>query len=143
MLQVAIKRFDTSLPLPAYQTAGSVGIDLYARLETVVPAKTLAYVPLNIGLQLPEGTWALLASRSSLSKRGLMLANGVGVGDFDYRGNDDEYKAAIFNFTKEAVTIARGERIVQLIILHYDRVELHELSSFEGPNRGGIGSTGR
>lgn len=141
-ITVGIKRFDDSLPLPQYHTAGSAGIDLYARIETVIPARGVARVPLNIGLQLPEGTWALLAARSSLSKKGLMLANGIGVGDADYCGDDDEYGAALLNVTDEDVTVARGERIVQLIVMNFDRVELVEKSHFTAPNRGGFGTTG-
>jgi dUTP pyrophosphatase len=140
---VAIKRFDPSLPLPQYHTAGSVGIDLYARLTTTIPAKTVVRVPLNIALQLPEGTWALLAARSSLYKKGLMMANGIGVGDSDYRGDNDEYQAALFNMTDADVTIEKGERIVQLIIMTYDRVELTEQTTFDAPDRGGFGTTGK
>jgi len=140
---VSIKRFDPSLPLPQYHTAGSVGIDLYARLTTTIPAKTVVRVPLNIALQLPEGTWALLAARSSLYKKGLMMANGIGVGDSDYRGDNDEYQAALFNMTDADVTIEKGERIVQLIIMTYDRVELTEQTTFDAPDRGGFGTTGK
>lgn len=139
---VAIKRFDTSLPLPSYQTAGSAGIDLYARVETVIPARGLARIPLNIAIQLPEGTWALLAARSSLSKKGLIVANGIGVGDYDYRGDNDEYQAALLNVGDTDVTIAKGERIVQLIVMNYDRVEFAEKEQFNAPDRGGFGSTG-
>jgi len=120
-----------------------VGIDLYARLTTTIPAKTVVRVPLNIALQLPEGTWALLAARSSLYKKGLMMANGIGVGDSDYRGDNDEYQAALFNMTDADVTIEKGERIVQLIIMTYDRVELTEQTTFDAPDRGGFGTTGK
>ena len=140
---VAIKRFDPSLPLPRYQTAGSVGLDLCARLTSTIPAKTVVRVPLNIALQLPIGTWALLAARSSLYKKGLMMANGIGVGDSDYRGNNDEYQAALFNMTDADVTIEKGERIVQLIVMTYDRVELTEQTTFDAPDRGGFGTTGK
>lgn len=142
-LRVAIKRFDTSLPLPAYQTAGAAGIDLYARVATVIPPKQLVRVPLNIALQLPEGTWALLAARSSLSKKGLLMANGIGVGDHDYRGDSDEYQAALFNVSDTEVTIEKGERIVQLIVMNYDRVAFEEHPRFDAPDRGGFGTTGR
>lgn len=144
MHTVQIKRFDQSLPLPAYQSAGAAGIDLAARVQTTIAAHQIALVPLNVGLQLPEGTWALLAARSSLSKKGLMLANGIGVGDYDYRGNDDEYRAVLYNFSDQEVVVERGERIVQLIVLTYDRVTLVEASQFVGTtNRGGFGSTGK
>ncbi len=142
-IKVSFKRFDTSLPKPEYKTDGAAAIDLYAREETVIPAQSVGYVPLNIALQLPENHWALISARSSLHKRGLLLANGIGVGDYDYRGPNDEYKAALFNFTSEAVTIEKAERIVQLIVMHREPVELLELSEFDTKDRGGFGSTGR
>ena len=72
-----------------------------------------------------------------------MLANGIGVGDYDYRGPNDEYKAAVFNFTGEDVVIERAERVVQMIILKRPVVELSENDSFEDADRGGFGTTGR
>ncbi|PIR63278.1 MAG: dUTP diphosphatase [Candidatus Pacebacteria bacterium CG_4_9_14_3_um_filter_40_12] len=142
-LKVTFKRFDTSLPVPEYKTKGAAAFDLYAREETVIKASSIGYIPLNIALQLPEDHWALVSARSSLHKRGLMLANGIGVGDYDYRGPNDEYKAAVFNFTGEDVVIERAERVVQMIILKRPVVELSENDSFEDADRGGFGTTGR
>ena len=76
-LQVTIKRFDKSLPVPEYKTAGAAAIDLYARVETVIPARAVGYVPLNVALQLPPDCFALLSARSSLHKKGVMMANKV------------------------------------------------------------------
>lgn len=142
MLKVTVKRFDTSLPLPEYKTKGAAGMDLCAREETTVPAHGIAYVPLNIALQLPEGSWLLMSARSSLHKRGVMMANGIGVGDYDYRGDGDEYKAALFNFTDKDVVIEKAERIVQMIVLERTPIEFVEKTSFETADRGGFGSTG-
>lgn len=141
-MKVSIKRFDTSLPLPEYKTTGAAGMDLYAREETVIPAHSIGYVPLNIALQLPKDCWLLVSARSSLHKRGVMMANGIGVGDYDYRGDGDEYKAALLNFTDQSVTIERGERIVQMIVMQREPVTLVEKESFETADRGGFGSTG-
>ncbi|MDQ5951640.1 MAG: dUTP pyrophosphatase [Patescibacteria group bacterium] len=143
MPKVSIKRFDTSLPLPEYKTSGAAGMDLYAREETEIPARGIGYVPLNIALQVPEGFWVLISARSSLHKRGVMLANGIGVGDYDYRGDGDEYKAALFNFTDQPVVIEKGERIVQMIVMQREPVTLVEKDSFETADRGGFGSTGK
>lgn len=143
-MQVKFKLFDTTLPVPEYKTAGAAAFDLYARVETVIPARQVGYVPLNIALQLPEGYWALVSARSSLHKRGLMMANGIGVGDYDYRGNSDEYKAALYNFTDQPVTIEQGERIVQMIVLEREPVELQLVEQFaDAVDRGGFGSTGQ
>ena len=141
-LTVTFKRFDTTLPLPEYQTSGAAAFDLYAREDTTIPAQAVGSIPLNVALQLPEGYWALVAARSSLHKRGLMLANGIGVGDYDFRGATDEYRAAVFNFTNEPVHILKGERVVQMIILERPVVTLVE-GTFTDPDRGGFGTTGR
>jgi dUTP pyrophosphatase len=141
-LQIPIKLFDTTLPLPEYKTSGAAALDLYAREEITIPAKSVGYVPLNIALQLPPEYFALLAARSSLHKKGLLMANGIGVGDFDYRGDGDEYKAALYNFTDQPVVVERGERIVQLIVLSRPKVELLQKEKFTDKDRGGFGSTG-
>lgn len=143
MLKVKIKRFDKSLPLPEYKTDGAAAFDLYVREKTTIIAKEVGYVPLNIALQLPDDHWVLLSARSSLHKRGVMLANGIGVGDYDYRGDGDEYKAALLNFTDQDVVIEKGERIVQMIIMNREKVKFTELDIFEEKDRGGFGSTGR
>lgn len=147
-ISVVFKQFDSSLPKPEYKTAGAAALDLYARVQTSIPAKGIGYVPLNIALQLPENHWALLSSRSSLHKRGLMLANGIGVGDYDYRGPSDEYLAALYNFTDKQVVIEKGERIVQLIVMQREPVTLELVADFDiqdikTKNRGGFGTTGR
>lgn len=142
-MKVLIKRFDASLPLPEYKTDGAAAMDLYARVEVTVPARTVGMIPLNIALQLPKDHWVLLAARSSLHKKGLMMANGIGVGDYDYRGDGDEYHAAVLNFTDQPVTVEKGERIVQMIVMQRERVKLEVVEKFETKDRGGFGSTGK
>jgi dUTP pyrophosphatase len=99
-------------------------------------------VPLNIAVQVPVDHWVLVSARSSLHKKGLMVANGIGVGDYDYRGDNDEYQAVLWNFTDKPVTVKRGERIAQMVILKRDRVEFEEKAQFSAKDRGGFGSTG-
>jgi len=142
-ITVTLKLFDTTLPLPEYKTAGAAALDLYARETITIPARSVGYVPLNIALQLPPDHFALLAARSSLHKKGLMMANSIGIGDYDYRGDGDEYKAALYNFSDVEVVIERGERIVQLIVLSRQPVEWQVVSKFTDTDRGGFGSTGQ
>lgn len=141
-MKLKIKRFDATLPLPEYKTDQAAALDLYARVDTVIPPQKIGYVPLNVALELPSDHWALLAARSSLHKRGLMMANGIGVGDEDYCGDNDEYQAALFNFTDQEVVIKKGERIVQLIILSREKVEVEGVEELGNEDRGGFGSTG-
>lgn len=142
-MQLSIKRFDKTLPLPEYKTSGAAAFDLYARIEMSIPARSIGYVPLNIAIQLPEDHFALMAARSSLHKRSLMMANGIGIGDYDYRGDNDEYRAALYNFSDKEVKIEKGERLVQMIILPRERVEIIEKDQFDEKDRGGFGTTGR
>lgn len=142
-MKLKLKRFDQTLPLPEYKTAGAAGFDLYSRVNIVIKSNKICYVPLNIAIEIPDGYWALIAARSSLHKEGLMLINGIGVGDRDYSGDDDEYRAALYNFSDVDVKIERGQRLVQLIILPYVQVEISAQKHLGGQNRGGFGSTGK
>lgn len=141
-MKVIIKRFDKTLPLPEYKTPGAAAFDLYARVDMVIEPQQVGLVPLNIALQIPTDHFVLMAARSSLHKKGLLMANGIGIGDHDYRGDGDEYRAALLNFTDKPVTIARGERLVQIIVLPCERVEFTEKKQFSAKDRGGFGSTG-
>lgn len=142
-ITLRMKLFDRTLPRPEYKSKGAAAVDLYARVETRIPAKGIGYIPLNIALQLPENHWAFISARSSLHKRGLMIANGVGVGDYDYRGPNDEYLAAVYNFTDSEVVIEKAERVAQLIVMSREPVEIELADDFDAPNRGGFGSTGK
>lgn len=140
--QILVKRFDTSLPLPEYKTPGAAAFDLYARETATIEAGATLRVPLNVAIKLPEGYWGLLSARSSLFKRGLMLRNGVGVMDQDFSGNEDEYGAVLYNFTQDAVTIEKADRIVQLVLLPYFQFPIEAVERLDNPTRGGHGTTG-
>jgi dUTP pyrophosphatase len=143
VMKIKIKRFDTSLPLPEYKTKGAAAFDLYARENTIIPPQKTKLVPLNIALLLPKDHFALMSARSSLHKKSLIMANGIGIGDEDYCGNDDEYRAALFNLSDREVLVEKGERIVQMIILPVEKAQLIETENLSGKNRGGFGSTGK
>lgn len=117
-------------------------MDLSVREGATVPSRGIAVLSLNVAMKVPSGHFVLMAARSSLRKRGLMLANGIGILDEDYAGDDDEHHAALYNFTDEAIEIKKGERVVQIIVLPYDKVNWHEVDTLGMPNRGGFGTTG-
>ena len=141
-MKIKIRRIDKELPLPEYKTSGAVAFDLYARVTTTILPHTVSYVPLNVAIEIPAGHMILLAPRSSLHKKGLMLANSVGIVDQDYCGNDDEYLAALYNVTNDAVRLERGERIMQGMVKKYERAEWEEVDDLTNPSRGGFGTTG-
>ena len=141
-MKVRIKRIDKLLSLPEYKTAGAVAFDFASRVDMLIEPRSVAYIPLNIVLEPPEGHMVLLVARSSLHKQGLMLANGVGIVDRDFSGNEDEYHAAVYNFTEEPVHISRGDRVAQGVFKSYEKAEWYEVDDLENKSRGGFGTTG-
>ena len=139
---VRIKRIDRDLPLPKYETSGSVAFDVLARVDTEVPAGEIALVPGNVIVEIPENYMLNLASRSSTPlKKGLMTPHGIGIIDQDYCGPEDELKVQLYNFTKQPVTVKRGERVAQGIFARIDRFAWKEVEEIGRPTRGGFGST--
>lgn len=141
-VKVKIKRFDKSIPLPSYQTEGSVCMDLYSRKKVTIKLKQIGYIPLNVALEIPKGHWAMIAARSSTHKLGLMPAHGIAIGDEDFRGDEDEYFFPVYNFTQKDVVIEKGTRIAQMMITKYEKIELEEVDKLSKKSRGKFGSTG-
>lgn len=143
-MKVKITRIDKNLPLPIYQTKGSVGCDLYARVTTKIPPKGLAKIPANVIIETPPGFMFLIASRSSTPfKKGLMKANGVGIIDQDFSGPGDEINLSVYNFTDSEVFVKRGERIAQGVFVAIEKADWVEMrSTGQTSTRGGFGSTG-
>ena len=142
-MNIHIKRIDKELALPEYKTPGAVAFDLSARVTTTIPPHKVAYVPLNVVVEPPEGYYVALVARSSLHKRGLMSATGFSVGDADFAGNTDEYVAALYNFTDADVVVMRGDRIMQVVISPHVRVGFIEVEDMGNESRGGFGTTGK
>ena len=109
---------------------------------TIAPGQ-VALVPTGLVIGVPPGHFLGVFARSSTPlKRGLMVANGVGVVDSDYCGPNDEIKIQVVNFTDAPVSLKRGDRIAQGVILPFVRAEWEEVSEAPGQTRGGFGSTG-
>lgn len=131
--------------MPSYGTDGSVGLDFAAQEDFTVSPWSSAKTKLGFVVDFPDHLWGMVVQRSSLAKRGLILANCTGVIDTDYRGPDDEIMAVFRNLTDEPVTIKKGERIVQLILMPVVKpAEVEVAFDFEDgvESRGGFGSTG-
>jgi dUTP pyrophosphatase len=144
-MKMKIKRIDKTLPLPEYQTHGSVAFDLYARVTIDILPFTPTIIPLNVVIEVPEGGYMLmLASRSSTPlKKKLMVANSVGIIDQDYCGDKDEIGLQVLNFSKENVRVEKGERIAQAMLVKIAKVEeFDEVEKMDEKSRGGFGSTG-
>lgn len=131
-------------PLPTYATLLSAGMDLRANIEAPIhlaPGERIL-VPTGIFMALPEGYEAQIRPRSGLAaKYGISLLNSPGTIDADYRG---EIKAILVNHSTEPFTIEDGERIAQMVIARYERIEWEEVEHLSETDRGtgGFGHTG-
>src|SRR5690242_12404836 len=127
MQTVRIHRLHPDVPLPRYESAGAAGFDLAASEDVVVPPGGLALIPTGLVIEVPPGHFLGVFARSSTPlRRGLMVANGVGVIDEDYCGPKDEIKIQVYNFTGAPVTVARGDRIAQGLFLPVSRATWDE-----------------
>ena len=147
-IEVRITRLPhgAGLPLPFYQSAHAAGLDLIAAVPAdaaiMLAPGARALVPTGIAIALPDGHEAQVRPRSGLAARhGLTVLNAPGTIDADYRG---EVQVLLINHGSEAVSIARGMRIAQLVIAPVARAQLREVASLDDTTRGkgGFGSTG-
>jgi dUTP pyrophosphatase len=142
-MRLKIKRLDPGIGLPEPATAGAAGFDLAAAADQEIPAKTIRLVGTGLVIAVPDGHFLGIFARSSTPlKRGLMVANGVGIIDADYCGPDDEIKIQLLNLSDQPVQVKRGDRLAQGIVLPCPRVEWEEVQEIAAPTRGGFGSTG-
>jgi dUTP pyrophosphatase len=142
-LRVRIHRLSASVSLPRYESGQAAAFDLAASADVIVEPGQVSLVPTGLVIEVPAGTFLGIFARSSTPlKRGLMVANGVGVVDPDYCGPRDEIKIALLNFSPQPVQIKTGDRLAQGIVLPAARVEWEEIETVTTESRGGFGSTG-
>ncbi len=136
---------ESGYAVPSYATELSAGMDLKANITEPVVLNSLerAMVPTGLFIELPEGYEAQIRPRSGLAtKFGITVANAPGTIDADYRG---EIKVILVNLSKDQFVINPGERIAQMVIAKYEKIEWKEVSELGQTDRGagGFGSTGR
>lgn len=129
--------------MPSYQTAGAAGFDLAASADVTVAPGAIVLVPTGLVVEVPAGHFLGIFARSSTPlKKGLVVANGVGVLDSDYCGPTDELKIQVMNVTPAPVQIRVGDRLAQGVVVPFVRVALEDGDGATAPSRGGFGSTG-
>jgi dUTP pyrophosphatase len=145
-LAVARLPHGQDLPLPAYHSAGAAGLDLMAAVPAESPLRLepgdRALVPTGLCMELPPGFEGQVRPRSGLALEfGLTVLNTPGTVDADYRG---EIGVLLVNLGADPVTVARGQRIAQLVVQRVARAELVEVAALEETPRaaGGFGATG-
>ena len=139
-----VSRIQEDIQLPERSTRNSAGYDFFAIEDIVLPAKTLTRVMTGVKCELRPYLYLLLANRSSNpSKKGLFLANGIGIVDADYYNNPDnegEIGFEFYNFSETDTEIKKGEKIGQGIISTFVKIDGDTAT---GSRAGGFGSTGK
>jgi dUTP pyrophosphatase len=144
VVRVARLPHAAGLPLPSYESAGAAGMDLRAAVEdpVVLEPGARSAVPTGLMIALPPGYEGQVRPRSGLALRqGVTALNSPGTIDADYRG---EVKVILINHGTAPVTIARGDRIAQLVVAPVVQTQWAEVASLDLTERGegGFGSTG-
>ena len=131
-------------PLPVYATAQSAGMDLRANIDSPITLHPMErqLIPTGLRIALPEGFEAQVRPRSGLAlKHGITVLNTPGTIDDDYRG---ELKVLLVNFSDTDFIINAGERIAQMVIARYEKVDFELVTELDDTERGngGYGHTG-
>ena len=142
-MRLKIKRLDPTVPLPSYGTDESAGFDLAAAHDLTIAPRQIALVRTGLVIEVPPGHCLGIFARSSTPlKRGLIVANGVGIVDPDYSGPSDEILIQLLNIGDSDAQVRRGDRLAQGIVLPAPRVSWEEVTDIRDQVRGGFGSTG-
>ena len=142
METITVKYFHEDMEPLCYGEGKSDWIDLRAAEEVTLKAGEFRLIPLGVAMALPEGYEAHLAPRSSTFKNyGILQTNSIGVVDWSYRGDNDEWRMPVY--ATRDVTIEKGARICQFrIVENQPKLNFVRVEHLEGPDRGGFGSTG-
>ena len=144
-IHVKFAKLDENARLPTQGSAQAAGWDLYALKETTVMKGASVMIPTGLACAIPEGWEGQIRCRSSLGKKGMILPNGVGTIDSDYRG---ELKVlATWIGEGDSFVVGKGERVAQMLFAPVPLVQIQEvaLSDLDSTERGqgGFGSSGQ
>ena len=144
MTTINIKTLNENAKVPTFGSQFAAGFDLYAcNTEPItIAAGETVLIHTGLAMEIPVGYGGFVYARSGLAtKKGLAPANKVGVIDADYRG---EIMVALHNQSKVSQEVAVGERIAQMVIAPFLKVDFNEVAELEATDRGagGFGSTG-
>ena len=141
-INVKIVKLDSTVPTPAYQTAGSAGCDAHSAKDlTILPGEKVL-VPTGLRMEIPEGFECQIRPRSSLAlKKGVVVFNTPSTIDADYRG---EVGILLINTSDVPFAIQKGDRIAQFVFAPVTVARFQEVPELSDTTRGtgGWGSTG-
>lgn len=142
-MKIPLLRLDPALPLPRQTHPGDAGVDLHARQSATLAPGERTLIPTGIAVAIPKGYVGLVCPRSGLAMRhGISVVNAPGVVDSGYRG---ELQVIAVNLGDETVTLLRGDRIAQLVVVPLTNPSFDEVTELPASSRGedGFGSSGR
>ncbi len=143
-MEVNIKKVHPNAIIPEYKTSGAAGFDFHLVEDVDLQAYEIKMIPTGLVISVPDNHMLLVASRGSGPiKHGTTMANAVGIVDSDYCGPEDEIFLIARNLREEVISLKKGDRIAQGIILPVVQVTFHEVDNIIDRNRGGHGSTGK
>ncbi len=135
-MRIRAKRFDKKFPLPKYEKMAA-GFDFYCRESAILKPGEMKAIPANVAMEIPDGYVLIVVPRSSTAHRkGLMMPHSIGIIDPFYRGDDEEIVLLFYNFTKDKVSIRKGDKIAQGILLKSEKVDFQEVEKLNKSKRG-------
>jgi len=136
-MKLRIKRFNKDLPLPR-RDKNAAGYDLHCREAATIQPHAIGLISVNVAVEVPKGYFLLLAIRSSTPLiKGLILANGIGIVDPFYSGDQDEIKIQLLNITDEVVRVEKGELLTQALLVKTADFSWEEIETFGTDGHGG------
>jgi len=142
MIKIPIVKIHSFVEIPQFMTPGSAGVDLRASRNGMIKRGRADLVSTGIKIALPPGYEAQIRPRSGVAiKYGITLINSPGTIDSDYRG---EIMLPLINLSRKDFTFKRGDRLAQMIVAKYEKVEFELVDELAvtARNMGGFGHTG-
>lgn len=134
-MEIKIKRFDKKIPLPKYEK-DAAGFDFFCRTNASIKPKEIKALPANIAFVIPKGYVLFILPRSSTpTRKGLVMPHSVGVLDPFYCGDDNEAKLIFQNITNKTVSIKKGDKLAQGILIKYESAVFKEVEKLKKSKR--------
>lgn len=141
-IPVRIKRLSKDVPMPEYKTPGACAFDIAVIEGGVLEPGERRKFPTGLVVCVPDGHVLIMSPRSSNAKKGINMANGIGIIDQDYCGPEDQLHVFLHNIGSESYSVEPGERVAQGLIVPIARAHFEEVDELDAPNRGSFGTTG-